>query len=69
MPVKFTEIRSPTLLISGEKDIIIPARMGRMAAALNDNIQYVEIPGTAHFPMLEDAPAYLKVVREFSGVP
>ncbi|MEG3438436.1 alpha/beta hydrolase [Pannus brasiliensis CCIBt3594] len=65
MPGKFAEIRVPTLLISGEKDIIIPARMGRMAAELNENIQYVEIPETAHFPMLEDAPTYLKVVREF----
>lgn len=65
MPGKFAEIRVPTLLIAGEKDIIIPARMGRMAAELNENIQYVEIPETAHFPMLEDAPTYLKVVREF----
>jgi pimeloyl-ACP methyl ester carboxylesterase len=65
MPSKFAEISVPTLLISGEKDIIIPARMGRMAAVLNDRIQYVEIPETAHFPMLEDAPTYLKTVREF----
>ncbi|NJO93796.1 MAG: alpha/beta hydrolase, partial [Hydrococcus sp. RM1_1_31] len=67
MPQKFAEITVPTLLISGEKDIIIPARMGRQAAALNPNIEYVEMPQTAHFPMLEDSQTYLSHVREFLG--
>jgi pimeloyl-ACP methyl ester carboxylesterase len=65
MPNKFAEIKIPTLLVSGEKDIIIPAKMGRMAADLNNNIQYVEIAKTAHFPMLEDAPTYLKTLQDF----
>ncbi|MGH2412987.1 MAG: alpha/beta fold hydrolase [Microcystaceae cyanobacterium] len=65
MPQKFTQISVPTLLISGEKDIIITAQMGRQAAALNDKIQYVEIAKTAHFPMLEDRETYLRCVREF----
>ena len=33
-PQKFSEISVPTLLISGEKDIIISAEMGRRAAEL-----------------------------------
>ena len=65
MPKEFAKITVPTLMVSGEKDIIIPAEMGRQAAALNDRIEYVELPQTSHFPMLEDANAYLKVVREF----
>ncbi|OKH25131.1 alpha/beta hydrolase [Hydrococcus rivularis NIES-593] len=65
MPQKFAQISVPTLLISGEKDIIIPAAMGRQAAALNQTIEYIEIPKTAHFPMLEDAETYLLRVREF----
>ena len=68
MPQEFAQIRVPTLLVSGDRDIIIPAEMGRQAAALNDNIQYVVIPNTAHFPMLEDTPTYLRLVREFLGV-
>ncbi|MBE9166238.1 alpha/beta hydrolase [Pleurocapsales cyanobacterium LEGE 06147] len=68
MPQEFAKIQVPTLMISGEKDIIIPAEMGRKAAALNEKIEYVEIPGTAHFPMLEDADSYLKAVREFLRV-
>ena len=68
MPQEFAKIVIPTLMISGEKDIIIPAAMGRKAAALNDKIQYVEMSQTAHFPMLEDRENYLKVVREFLQV-
>ena len=65
MPKEFAKITVPTLMVSGEKDIIIPAKMGRQAAALNDNIQYVELPKTSHFPMLEDKVAYLNTIREF----
>ena len=65
MPQEFAKISVPTLMVSGEKDIIIPAKMGRQAAALNDKIQYVELPKTSHFPMLEDKTAYLNTIREF----
>lgn len=68
MPQEFARLTVPTMLVSGDRDIIIPAEMGRQAAALSDNIQYVVIPNTAHFPMLEDAPTYLQLVREFLGV-
>jgi pimeloyl-ACP methyl ester carboxylesterase len=68
MPQEFAQLTVPTLMVSGAKDIIIPASMGRQAAALNDKIHYVELPKTAHFPMLEDKPAYLDTVREFLQV-
>lgn len=68
MPQEFAKLSIPTLMISGEKDIIIPAIMGRQAAALNDKIQYIELPKTAHFPMLEDKSAYLKTIKEFLQV-
>ena len=68
MPQEFTKLTVPTLMVSGEKDIIIPAEMGRQAAALNDKIEYVELPKTAHFPMLEDKTTYLKTIREFLQV-
>ncbi|MDY7013191.1 MAG: alpha/beta hydrolase, partial [Cyanobacteriota bacterium] len=44
MPQEFTRLQIPTLLISGEKDRIIPAELGRKAAALNEKIEYCEIP-------------------------
>jgi pimeloyl-ACP methyl ester carboxylesterase len=68
MPQEFANLKVPTLMVSGEKDIIIPAYMGRQAAQLNDKIEYVEIAKTAHFPMLEDADRYLKAVRDFLKV-
>ncbi len=65
MPEKFAQISVPTLLISGEKDQIIPPKLGRSAAALNDKIEYVEIAKTGHFPMLEDPETYLKHIEQF----
>ena len=68
MPQEFAKLTVPTLMVSGEKDIIIPATMGRQAAALNDKIEYVELPKTAHFPMLEDRAAYLDTIKKFLQV-
>lgn len=69
MPQEFAQINVPTLLISGEYDKIIPVELGRNAAALNDRIEHVVIPNTAHFPMLEDPETYLQWVRRFLQIP
>ncbi len=68
MPQEFAKVKVPTLLVSGEFDQIIPAEMGRQAAALSNHIEYVMIPNTAHFPMLEDPQTYLEHVNQFLGV-
>lgn len=68
MPQEFAQVPVPTLLVAGERDIIIPAAMGRRAADLNDRIEYAEMRDTAHFPMLEDAPTYLELVHQFLGI-
>ena len=65
MPQFFRELSIPTLLISGEYDIIIPAQMGRNAADLNDRITYACIPNTAHFPMLEDPQTYFDCIENW----
>ncbi len=65
MPQEFARLSLPTLLVAGEYDKIIPAKMGYQAAALNDKVEFALIPNTAHFPMLEDPPTYLQRVREF----
>ena len=65
MPQEFAQLTVPTLMISGEKDIIIPAAMGKQAAALNEGIEYVELAKTAHFPMLEDPQTYLETMNSF----
>jgi proline iminopeptidase len=68
MPQEFAKISVPTLMISGDLDIIIPAEMGQKAASLNERIQFIRIPDTAHFPMLEDFPTYLKHISDFLGI-
>jgi len=68
MPQEFAKISMPTLLVAGEKDIIIPAEMGKAAASFSPKVEYYEIPATAHFPMLEEADIYLAKVRQFLGV-
>lgn len=65
MPQEFAKLTVPTLLVAGEYDKIIPAEMGRQAAALSDKVEFVMISNTAHFPMLEDASTYLQRVQEF----
>ncbi len=65
MPQEFSCIEVPTLLVSGEKDQIIPAEMAKQAARLNDKLEYLEISNTGHFPMLEDSDSYLKGVKNF----
>ncbi|MGD1914073.1 MAG: alpha/beta fold hydrolase, partial [Rivularia sp. (in: cyanobacteria)] len=69
MPQEFAKLKVPTLLVSGEYDQIIPAEMGRKAAALSDHVEYVMIPNTSHFPMLEDSSIYLETVRNFLQLP
>ncbi|HEY9646079.1 MAG TPA: alpha/beta hydrolase, partial [Chroococcidiopsis sp.] len=65
MPQKFAQVTVPTLLISGQYDQIIPATMGEQAANLSRHIEFTVIPNTAHFPMLEDATAYMERIRDF----
>jgi pimeloyl-ACP methyl ester carboxylesterase len=66
MPKEFAQLTVPTLMISGDRDIIIPAELGKKAAALNpDYLQLVVMPDTSHFPMLEDAPTYLQHLGSF----
>lgn len=65
MPQAFAALSVPTLMVSGQYDRITPAELGRQAASLNNHIEYVEVPDTGHFPMLEDAATYLSVITDF----
>jgi len=68
MPDEFAKLTVSTLLVAGEHDKIIPAEMGRQAAALSEKVEFVMISDTSHFPMLEDPATYLQRVREFLQV-
>lgn len=68
MPQAYRRVTLPTLLVAGEYDQIIEAEMGRQAATLNQQVEYVMIPKTSHFPMLEDPDAYLQQINTFLTV-
>jgi pimeloyl-ACP methyl ester carboxylesterase len=68
MPVEFSRINIPTLLVSGEFDQITPADLGEKAAALNPLVEYALMKGTGHFPMLEDPETYLSQVGRFLDI-
>ncbi|MEL6157607.1 MAG: alpha/beta hydrolase [Cyanobacteria bacterium J06623_5] len=65
MPAAFAALQVPTLMVSGEYDKITPAKLGKEAAAMSNNIDYVLMPNTAHFPMMEDAESYLAIIGSF----
>ena len=68
MPQEFAQLTVPTLLISGDRDQIIPPELGEKAAALNDRIEHLVMVETGHFPMLEDVEPYLQQTRRFLQV-
>lgn len=68
MPHEFANLPLPVLLVAGEFDKIIPAKMGQNAANLSPNVEFALIPQTAHFPMLEDPETYLEKVEEFLSI-
>jgi pimeloyl-ACP methyl ester carboxylesterase len=69
MPQEYAKLQTPTLLISGQYDQIIPVKLGQQAAAQSARVEHVVMPETSHFPMLEDPDTYLKTVQQFLQVP
>jgi pimeloyl-ACP methyl ester carboxylesterase len=55
----------PVLMLSGQKDQIIPPLLGKNAAKLNDRIIHQVLKKVGHLPMLEDPEAYQTAVRSF----
>lgn len=62
-------LKIPTLVLSCDRDTIVPASLGRAAAALNPSLNYQVLKKVGHFPMLEDAENFLVAVLSFLGKP
>jgi proline iminopeptidase len=65
LPKVYSQLSTPTLMISGQYDRIIPVKLGQQAAALNPQIEFAVMPDVGHFPMLEDSEEFLQRVRSF----
>lgn len=61
------QIKIPVLMISGQKDKIIPPLLGKNAASLNDRISHQVLKKVGHLPMLEDPDVFQTAVRSFLG--
>jgi pimeloyl-ACP methyl ester carboxylesterase len=59
------EIATPTLVVAGERDLPDWKRMCAIVAERVLGAQYVELPGTGHFPSLEDPVAFMETVLAF----
>ena len=59
------QIDIPVLMLSGQKDQIIPPLLGKNAARLNDRISHQVLKNVGHLPMLEDPDVFQAEVRSF----
>jgi pimeloyl-ACP methyl ester carboxylesterase len=55
----------PTLIVWGDDDPIIPVEHGREAQELMPGSRLVEIPGSGHWPMLDDPSGLADVIADF----
>jgi pimeloyl-ACP methyl ester carboxylesterase len=62
---QIAHLKIPTLVLSCDRDTIVPASLGRAAAALNPSLKYQVLKKVGHFPMLEDSENFLIAVRDF----
>lgn len=61
---RMTSVQAPTLVIHGEKDSI-PMESSREWANVLPNAHLLIIPGSGHFPHLEDPEVYFPAVERF----
>jgi pimeloyl-ACP methyl ester carboxylesterase len=64
---RLPEIAAPTLVLSGELDIILPPRFGRSVAAGIPNARFEVMPGEAHQPFQEVPEEFNARVEAFWG--
>jgi pimeloyl-ACP methyl ester carboxylesterase len=59
------EIKTPTLILWGQQDKLIPVRHGRRAAQRMPNARLVILDPCGHLPMLEQPETFNRAVLEF----
>lgn len=60
-----SSIRNPTLVVTGSDDAATPPALGRDLADRIPAASYVELPGVAHAPQLQDPGGFLEVIAPF----
>ena len=65
LPARLAALKAPVLLMAGEYDIWPTAAAVRSLAALFSDAELTVIPGTGHFPWVDDPAAFTATVHEF----
>ena len=58
-------LQVPTLVVTGEYDIVNPPRVARELAELIPNAKFTVIPRVGHLPHVEDVGAFGKILQDF----
>jgi pimeloyl-ACP methyl ester carboxylesterase len=61
------KIATPTLLLWGEADELVPVRFGRAAAAAIPGSQLVVLPGIGHIPSIEAPRDFVRILSDFAA--
>jgi pimeloyl-ACP methyl ester carboxylesterase len=61
---RLAEISTPTLVIQGSNDRLIPVASGRKLATMIPGARFVEVPHTGHMFFLEDVDSYVGAVEQ-----
>lgn len=62
---KLDQITTPTLVIAGEEDILMPYQAAEIVAKTLKNGSFLKISGCAHMPHVEQSALFAKAVLEF----
>lgn len=59
------KLKTETLVIAGENDLLMPAKNAKQFAEIIENGTYHEIKGSAHMPHVEHAKQFVEVILKF----
>lgn len=63
-----SQIQIPLLLVHGEKDSIVAPPHPEWLSDVGENVRTIVLPGVRHFPMLDETPAFARLLTDFLEV-
>lgn len=63
--VDLESIRAPTLIVWGERDVLMPRRLAEIWRDAIAGAQLTVVPGAGHVPMVENPSAFVQAIFDF----